>query len=673
MSRQLRKRQAQKQQAVKTGRNYPFYIFTIFIVLLLPVIYHQATLDLTTMPRIFALSIFLGLFILFFFYSKWFKPGMWGVLKYGIFPVFALWLVVSVVTLAFSSNPIEGIFDIIKVLFIITIAILGAMIFSEEENWLDRLAKIVVLSAIITSLVGFVQYYLWVVKATEPFLPDGRKIIYRVVGVMAHKNLYSLSLFMMLPFVAYGVVMFKKHWKILSTIALVFVLLLIFMLQARATWVGIMVAVAISVITLILYGNKFGLPKKWKITLITLTLMGAVAVGGVLFLVGKDSQNQYVKQLQSIINPKSAQNIHRINIWKTTIEMIQDRPVLGYGPNNWKLHAGYYFKGRFFLEDQINWQRPHNDFLWVFAEKGIFGILLYLAIFGFSFYYLYSVIGAETTREKRLMALLLVFGLVGYLAASVFDFPYERIFHQAFLGIIFACSVALYHSVQPASVLKIKKHILVLPLVLVFVFGAYYGYRGTKQEVNLNKARAELRIINRGILPRIDSLPENQKKNAMAMLQQKWHEVLKYALNSKTILKNLDPQANPIDYYIGLAYLNLKDYQNGLKYCLLAHNQHPGSIKALNSLGAIYYNLEQYDMAEEYLQKSITIFPSHDALLNLSSTYFMQKEYDKAYELLSNAPEDIMSPRLENNLKSITIMREMAAKEAENSDTGDGK
>jgi tetratricopeptide (TPR) repeat protein len=149
--------------------------------------------------------------------------------------------------------------------------------------------------------------------------------------------------------------------------------------------------------------------------------------------------------------------------------------------------------------------------------------------------------------------------------------------------------------------------------------------------------------------------------------------VLKYALNSKTILKNLDPQANPIDYYIGLAYLNLKDYQNGLKYCLLAHNQHPGSIKALNSLGAIYYNLKQYDKAEEYLQKSITIFPSHDALLNLSSTYFMQKEYDKAYELLSNAPKDIMSPRLEDNLKSITIMREMAAKEAENTDKSKGK
>ncbi|HNV82440.1 MAG: O-antigen ligase family protein [Tenuifilaceae bacterium] len=673
MSRQLRKREAQKQQEVKTGRNYPYFIFTIFIVLLLPVIYYQATLDLTTMPRVLALSAFLGMFVIFFFNSKWYKPEMLGVLRHGLFPVFGLWLVVSVVTLAFSSNPIEGIFDIIKVLFTITIAMLGAMIFSEEENWLDKLAKVVVLSAIVTSLVGFVQYYLWVVKATEPFLPDGRKIIYRVVGVMAHKNLYSLSLFMMLPFVAYGVAMFKKHWKILSIIALVFVLLLIFMLQARATWVGIMVAVAISVITLILYGNKFGLPKKWKITLITLTLMGAVAVGGVLFLVGKDSQNQYVKQLQSIINPKSAQNIHRINIWKTTLEMIQDRPVLGFGPNNWKLHAGYYFKGRFFLEDQINWQRPHNDFLWVFAEKGIFGILLYLAIFGFSLYYLYRIIGAETTREKRLMALLLIFGLVGYLTASTFDFPYERIFHQAFLGVIFACSVALYHSVYPTAVLKIKKDILVIPLVVIFVFGAYYGYRGTKQEVNLNKARAELRIINRGILPRIDSLPENQKKNAAAMLQQKWREVLKYALNSKTILKNLDPQANPIDYYIGLAYLNLKDYQNGLKYCLLAHNQHPGSIKALNSLGAIYYNLKQYDKAEEYLQKSITIFPSHDALLNLSSTYFMQKEYDKAYELLSNAPKDIMSPRLEDNLKSITIMREMAAKEAKNAEKANGK
>jgi len=598
---------------------------------------------------------------------------MLSVLKHRIFLIFGLWVVISVITLALSSNPIEGLYDIFKVLFTITIALFGAMLFSDKEDWLDNLVKIVVFSAIVCSIVGFVQYYLWVFKATEPLLPDGRRIIYRVVGVMAHKNLYSLSLFMMIPFVVYGVATFKRHWRIISIVALTFLLILILMLQARATWVGTMVASAIIVLVLIVFSRKFNISNRWRLALIAAAIIGASVVGGTLFLLRTTSQNQYVKQLQSITDPKSPQNVHRVNIWKTTVEMIQDRPVFGFGPSNWKLHVGYYFKGRFFLEDQINWQRPHNDFLWVFAEKGIFGFLLYLAIFGLAFFYLFRVIAADTKPTNRLMALLFVFGLVGYLVASAFDFPYERIFHQAFLGLIFACSVALYHSVHPSSVLKLGKYSLLIPIVIVFALGTFYGYHGVRQEVNLKKARTELRIINQGILPRIESLPANQQKNAAAMLQNKWREVLKYSRDAKFSLKNLDPQANPIDYYIGLAYLNLKDYQNGLKYCLAAHNQHPGSIKALNSLGAIHYHLKRYDEAEQYLLKSMAIFPSHDALLNLSATYFMQEEYEKAYELLSNAPKDIMSPRLEDNLRAVTVMMKEKAKKAEAIGTSSGE
>jgi O-antigen ligase len=665
MSRQQRKREIQKQQDIKSTRNYPFYIFTVFIGLLLPVTYYQATLDLTMMPRVFALSLFLMVFPIIFFFSKWYKPEMLSVIRHRIFLVFGLWLIISVVTLALSSNPIEGLFDIIKVLFTITIALFGAMLFSDKEDWLDNLVKIVVLSAIVCSMVGFVQYYLWVFKSTESLLPDGRKIIYRVVGVMAHKNLYSLSLFMMLPFVVYGVSVFKNQWRILSLVALTFQLILIFMLQARATWVGTMVASAVTVLVLIIFSKKFNISNRWRLALIAAAIIGASVVGGTLFLLRTTSQNQYVKQLQSITDPKSPQNVHRVNIWKTTVEMIQDRPMFGFGPSNWKLHVGYYFKGRFFLEDQINWQRPHNDFLWVFAEKGIMGILLYLSIFGLAFFYLFRVIAADTKQSSRLMALFLVFGLVGYLAASAFDFPYERIFHQAFLGLIFACSVTLYHSVYPLSSLKVGKYSLFIPIVIVFAFGTFYGYHAVRQEVNLKKARAELRIINQGILPRIESLPANQQKNAAAMLQNKWREVLKYSRDAKFVLKNLDPQANPIDYYIGLAYLNLKDYQNGLKYCLAAHNQHPGSIKALNSLGAIHYHLKRYDQAEQYLIKSMEIFPSHDAILNLSATYFMEEDYEKAYELLSNAPKDIMTPRLEDNLRAVTLMMKEKAKKTE--------
>jgi O-antigen ligase len=655
MSNQISRKEKKSQMEGKPSKPYAFYGFIAFVVLILPVVYSPKTMDLDMMPRVFVLSLFLMFFAFLFLISRRLRPRSLAIFRRSIFVVFGLWLLISVITLLLSTNPIEGLYDIIKVFFTITITAYGAMLFIDKENWLEELVKIVVISAIVTSIVGFVQYYLWVLNATDELMPDGRKVIYRVVGVMAHKNLYSLSLFMMLPFVAYGIFTLKRYWRILAVIAAVFVLALIFILQTRAVWVGTMVASALTVVVLIIFSGKLGIPRQWRYGLIVLTLLGVIAIGGAILLAGSGSQNQYIKQLRSITNPKSQQNIHRINIWKTTVEMIQDKPIFGFGPNNWKLHAGYYFKGRFFLEDQINWQRPHNDFLWIFAEKGIFGILLYLAIFILTIFYLIRTIIDDTTKNNKLMSLFLMFGIFGYLAASFFDFPYDRVFHQAFLGIFFACSLALYNRSSSLSPVAINGVFITLPLIFIFAFGAYYGYWASQQESHLKKARAELRIINQ-IIPRIHTLPENQQKNASATVQLKWKEVLKHAQNSQFLFKNLDPQANPVSYYIGLAYLNLNDLKNGLKYCLIAYDKHPGSIKALNSLGAVYFNLNKLKEAEKYLLMSMEIFPSHDALQNLSATYYKQERYQEAYDLLKNAPKDIVSPQLENNLKAIEIM-----------------
>lgn len=656
MSRQLRKKEKREQESTKPSINYLLYAFLGFIVIILPVLYHPSTLDLQMMPRILGLSLFLFVFSIVFIFRKTFLTENFSLLRQKIFLVLGLWLLVSLVTLAFSTNPIEGIYDIVKVNLTIIIAILGSILFIRKDNWFEILTRFVVVSAIITSIVGFVQYYMWVLFPIDPTIPYGGKMVYRVVGVMAHKNLFSLSLFMMLPFAVYGSIVQKGIWRVLSVVASTFVLILIVLLQARATWVGFMFASATVVLLLAFFGKSFGIGRKLRLSLLAVTFLGVVAVGGVVFLAGMGSNNQYIKQLRSITDPKAPQNIHRVNVWISTIEMIKDKPLVGFGPVNWKLHVGYYFKGRFTHEDQVNWQRPHNDFLWIFAEKGIFGFILYLSIFGFLFYYLGRVMVRSDELSKKIASFLLIALLVGYLAASSFDFPYERVFHQAFLGIIIAGALAFYHSIAPAPSLVIKNRVLVgVPVLLVLGFGIVYGYQCVNQEKNVRLARNEMKLINQ-ILPMMKGLNATQQKNATAMVQKKWQEVNTLASKAETRLKNLDPQANPITYYRGLAYLNLGDMKNGLKYCLDAYNRHPGSIRALNSLGAVYFKMNQLDEAEKYLTKSINIVASHDAIQNLSAVYFEQERYKEAYKLIEQTPKVLMSEALENNMTAIKYM-----------------
>lgn len=656
MSRQLKRQQSRVSLPQKRKidfQKYFHYIFLGFIVIALPLIHYKPSLEIIMMPRVFALSAFLMLFS--FFYLTFLKSSSLklSVLRHKFFWVMAGWVLISLISLLFAINPIEGIYDIIKVFFMLAITLFGAMLFTSKDNWLDDVAKFVILSAIFTSIVGFVQYFQWVYGSPGDLLSDGRNVIYRVVGVMAHKNLYSLSLFMMLPFAFYGIYALNRIWKVLGIVAAVFVFALILMLQTRAVWVGFLIASAFTFVLIFVLSKHFGITKKWRIILASITLLGVLSLGGIVMLIGSESENRYVKQLNSIFDSKSPQNIHRINIWNATTDMIKERPYLGCGPSNWKLQIGQYYKGRFFLEEQTNWQRPHNDFLWVYAEKGPVGFLLYFLLFGFSFYYLIKVIKSDSDLKYKIYSLLIFFLLTGYLAASAFDFPYERVFHQSFLGLIFASSIALYHNTQKVEPLKLNRFFLLIPLLLVFGFGTVYGYKVTKQETFIKKARVEIEIINKGILPRLSSLPPDQLKNANAMLQRKWLQIGKYAKLAEYKFKNLDPTANPISYYRALAYINLGDNKNALKYCLQAIKENPESIKALNSIGAVYYNFKQYDEAKKHLLKSLQIFPSHDALQNLSATYYMLGEYEEAYDLLKNAPKDIMTPSLENNLKVI--------------------
>lgn len=658
MSRQLKR----KEQRTSTPKTSKFNLITIlqyaflgFISVALPLIYYKPALDITMMPRVTALSAFLFLFSLLFLGFVKSKELNFSVLRYKLFWILAAWLIVSVVSMFFAQNPVEGIYDILKIFFVIATALFATMIFIRKENWIEIIVKLVVISSIVAGIIGVVQYFKWVYGNEGAQLSDERNVIYLVTGIMSHKNLFSIFLFLMLPFNLFGIYLYKYFWRILSIVSTILLFALIFILKTRAVWVGFMASFAFTFVVIFIYSKSLGLKRNFRIFLAVVTFLGVMSLGAIISLIGSESQNVYVQQLNSVFDKKSPHNIHRLSIWNATIDMIKDRPYLGCGPLNWKLQVGDYYKGRFFLEEQTNWQRPHNDFLWVYAEKGPIGFLLYLMLFGFTFFYLLKVIASKLDVKLKVFSLLLLFLLIGYLTASAFDFPYERVFHQSFLGLVFASSIVLYSKVNEAKSLSISRFYFLVPFLVVFGFGATYGYKVTNQEALMRKARVELEIINKGILPRLNSLPPDQLKNAKAMLHNKWVEVGRLAQQAEYKFKRLDPTANPISYYRALSYINLGDNQNGLKYCLQAVNEHPGSLKALNSIGAVYYNLEQYENAEKYLTRSLQIFPSHDALQNLSATYYQLGEYKKAYELLVNAPKDIMSPSLENNLKVIEM------------------
>jgi putative inorganic carbon (HCO3(-)) transporter len=79
----------------------------------------------------------------------------------------------------------------------------------------------------------------------------------------------------------------------------------------------------------------------------------------------------------------------RFEIWQGTIELISERPVIGYGEETFYIHAPEIINKTFLtLEENLNISidRIHNEFLHVTYSYGIFQGILYLIFFGFLIY-----------------------------------------------------------------------------------------------------------------------------------------------------------------------------------------------------------------------------------------------------------------------------------------------
>jgi len=125
---------------------------------------------------------------------------------------------------------------------------------------------------------------------------------------------------------------------------------------------------------------------------------------------------------------KSRNAKERIQIWKNTVELIKDQPVLGYGSGNWDVFfpsKGINKIPRMAIRNETV-ARPHNDYLWITAETGIIGLLIYLSLLILIYFYTIRAIRQSEDRAFTIKLIFLISFFTGYLIIAFFDFPRER-------------------------------------------------------------------------------------------------------------------------------------------------------------------------------------------------------------------------------------------------------
>lgn len=429
-----------------------------------------------------------------------------------------------------------------------------------------------------------------------------------ISGTFGNKNLLSSILYCSLPFYFIGL-KYSKNYKRLCASAILLSLFFLVTLRSRSVLIALIIFLGLNFIR---YKYRV-LSKKIFVSILCLFLLSSSIYFSFSF--GKKNvlssvfSNQYFNR---ITDNKTFDA--RVLFWNNSLKIIEDNFIFGVGGGNWGIHFPKYGLSNFSNDEIINGKvivdNPHNDFLKIFCEIGIFGFLFFVVIFITNLYYSFTLYKkANSSVEKDKYFIIFSF-IIGYLFICFFDFPSNRIEHQLLLLSLFSILSYEYKLQFENNQKKISKTIILIASLIITTFIS---------TITLVRLNSEKHIF---LLQQ-------------AKLSQNWNEVIKESELAENYFFKIDSKTMPLNWYKATAYFHLKKYEESLIEYKKAINFNPNNISILNDLGTNYFVLSQLDKSKDYYLKALKISPKYEeARLNLVAIYLHEKKFDKAFSTI---------------------------------------
>jgi tetratricopeptide (TPR) repeat protein len=332
-------------------------------------------------------SIFTGLYILTAIIGVNFYRSLWGTLERmgGIFSFLHFWVYFIILT------------SIIRI----------------KEDW-QRIFKISVFVGFLSILFAYGQR----LQLGKFFV--GWQHGERVIGTIGNPALFAGYLL----FIFYLALLFLLKKKTPTKEKGFFVSVLIF-------GVPVLLMTAVRGAILSFFGSLFLLAlffiftskKKVRIYLLIAVVIFSVLATGA-WLSREESWVKSISWLDRLtsISMSTATVQTRLWSWNSAIQAWKEKPVFGWGPENFSVLHMKYFDPRHFthIGSETIWDRAHNVLLNALATMGVIGLLSYLSIFGVIFYILIK----KFKRKKlgRVSFGVLSVMLIAYLGQNLFIF-----------------------------------------------------------------------------------------------------------------------------------------------------------------------------------------------------------------------------------------------------------
>jgi putative inorganic carbon (hco3(-)) transporter len=550
-------------------------------------------------------------------------------------------MIVSLLSFFKAWNVNESILHFAKVFTTFSAAYLvSVLLIAEKRGWV-YLAVSLSLLLIFDSLTVFSD----ISKFIQGKIPS----IVNIKSVYSNKNILGASILVKLPF-ALWLFIFRKGWlRNLGAIAAFLSMPAIFFISARAFYIGLFTTSGLLACYFLLrYLNT-----RDKIHLNLLAAYALIFGASIvifdftqeyLYPKNKDGLAQGIVTRLSTIELESGGG--RFGGWKRSWHLIKKEPILGVGLGNWKVET---LKEENLTNPDFTLQyKAHNDFIETTTETGIIGGLLYLGIFIFigleflkkllkgasddvlSFYFLPATgmvcfffdaffnFPQDRPEISALMAIIIGTGIAGnYYGSNLFEGKEKEkltvywIFPARFINFIVPDSGS-DASGQSNRTLFISKFLQYLFLALLI--GSSYILKWNFDSLRLQRIIKQESLTGKYTTPSgtvLNGFPPIPDINVVGepIAVQKARYLIYENKNRETIdiLKN--DKSSPWDargeFFMSLAYLNLKKYDSALIYNEKIYTLKPRYFQNIgnwcNTLVVMGRTSEAVNVAEKYL------------------------------------------------------------------------
>jgi O-antigen ligase/cytochrome c-type biogenesis protein CcmH/NrfG len=214
----------------------------------------------------------------------------------------------------------------------------------------------------------------------------------------------------------------SKAGKIFYAVLTVLQLVILYYTETRGAILGLLTALGIGLITYAVLEKSNVRGRKISLGILAVV----IAVVAIFISIKNTPFVQHNKVLSRFAQIGLADAGPRLSIWKMAGQGFKERPILGWGQENFNYVFNKYYDPKLYSQEQW-FDRAHNVFFdWLIAA-GILGLLGYLSLFALAFYYVW---GRREYWKMLIPALLLpiVFALffkvsiLGAVAASFVAF-----------------------------------------------------------------------------------------------------------------------------------------------------------------------------------------------------------------------------------------------------------